>query len=171
MATPLAITHRPRVVRPRNGSTLVELAVATSIITIFILGSYFAITRVNRYANISRLQTLAYAVAQHRIDEILTAPWGVGGSRAGTVLADGAPQPLETNIPLNDDVINDGAGLSSAYTGLDVSVLATRTTSIAVCAWATPGTSTIRADVTVTYTYRNRNYSVSLFTLRTPDSI
>jgi len=149
--------------RPRKtlAFTLAEVIIAASILALFIVGSVSAMAQINRWASAARLRTLATALVQQRIDQILTTPWSVL-STTPTILTAGTT--TETKLPLNNDSFNNGAGLSSAFTNLDVQVIDTRTTVI-----TSVSAHMIRAVVTVTYTYRAHNYSVSMTTLRTTD--
>jgi hypothetical protein len=102
-------------------------------------------------------------MAQQRIDSIQTAPWQVGVTRP-TILTAGTT--TENNLPLNNDSFNSQTSLASPYSGLDVQVLDTRTTTITDLT-----ARTLRATVTVTFTYRNRPQTITLTTMRTTDSI
>lgn len=150
--------------RCRNaGFTLTEVLFAGALLALIICGSVVALTQLNRWATAARLQTIAQAVAQQRIDQIETVPWQVTGTRP-TLLTAGTT--TEANVPLNNDDYNASLSLVSPYTNLDSQVLSTRTTEI------TDVTArTIRATVTVTYTYRNRPFTVTMNTLRATDSI
>jgi hypothetical protein len=72
----------------------------------------------------------------------------------------------DNNIPLNNDLTNAQAGLSSAFTTLDTEVAATRVTEV-----TDVPPRKVRAVVTVTYQYRNRTYTIVLTTLRAADEI
>lgn len=151
------------VARSRAGFTLVEFIVAAGAIAIFVAGAVVALTQINRAASGARLRTLALAVAQQRIDHVLTVPWGVSSTRP-VVLTAGTR--TEANLPLNNDELNSRTGLRSAFTNLDAPVNATRTTQITDLS-----ARIVRAVVTVNFTYRQRPYSVQLTTIRTTDSI
>jgi prepilin-type N-terminal cleavage/methylation domain-containing protein len=146
-----------------SGFTLFEVLIAVTVVAVFMCATFTALTQINRYANSARLRTLALAVAQQRIDEVLTVPWSAGGA-VPSILSVGTQ--TETDLPLNNDPLNSQAGLSSAYTGLDVQVNATRTTAV-----TSVSTRTLRAVVTVAYTYRSRNFLITLTTLRATDTI
>jgi type II secretory pathway pseudopilin PulG len=149
--------------RRQAGFTVVETVFAASLLALFVCTSVMALTQINRWATAARLRTLALAVAQQKIDEVQTTPWQQGNVRP-TVISSGTT--TDNSIPLNNDDFNNATGLSSAFTGLDTSVNAVRTTQI------TDVTARVfRAVVTVTFSYRNRPYSLSLTTLRTLDSI
>ena len=150
----------------RAGFTLVETIIACGMICIFVVGALLAMTQMNRYAAAARLRTLALAMAQQRIDDILTVPWQINAVRP-TVLASGTA--TESNLKLNADAFNNQTGLGSAFTSLGVQVPAVRTTDIVVL--DTFGGRRLRALVIVTYTYRNRTYDIRLNTMRTTDTV
>lgn len=143
------------------GFTLPEVTVAGCVLAMFIATSVAAMTQINRWAASTRLRTLALALAQQKVDDILSVPWQVDGT-VPTILTVGTT--TETNLPLNNDSYNSGAGLSSAFTALDTQVNATRTTVI-----STVSARQVGASVTVSYTYRNRSASIVMTTLRTSD--
>ena len=160
----MAFTLEPGFRSPRKGGpaglALVEVVIAGGILALFIAASVGAMTQINRWASAARLRTLALAVAQQRLDAVLTVPWQVRGTRPALLAAGTA---TENALPLNDDSFNV-AGLGSAFTSLGTPVVATRTTQI-----TDVSARLARADVTVTYSYRNRPYTISLTTLRTTD--
>ena len=135
--------------------------IAGAVLALFIVGSVSAMAQINRWASVARLRTLALAVTQQKIDQIMTTSWSVL-SPTPTILTAGTT--TESNLPLNNDAFNNETGLSSAFTNLDVQVIDTRTTQITSLT-----TRTLRAVVTVSYTYRNRPYTVSMTTLRATD--
>ena len=144
------------------GFTVVEMVVACGVISIFVIGSMLALTQVNRFATASRLRTIALALAEERIDEILTTPWLASGPPPA-VLAVGTRS--ESALPLGHDALNNQSTLSSDATAFGMTVNATRTTQITDVA-----ARRVRAVVSVNYTYRDRAYQVALTTLRTTDS-
>ncbi|MDR3403002.1 MAG: hypothetical protein P4L99_10945 [Chthoniobacter sp.] len=141
--------------------TLTEVVIAASILALFIVGAVSTMTQVNRWASAARMRTLATALVQQRIDQILTTPWSVL-STTPTILTAGTT--TETKLPLNNDAFNNETGLSSAFTNLDVQVIDTRTTVI-----TSVSAHMIKAVVTVSYTYRAHSYTISMTTLRTTD--
>ena len=153
----------PAKLRACAGFTILEMAFAAAIVCIFVVGAVLALTQMNRYASASRLRSAALALAQQRIDEVLTSPWLVNGTRAA-VLAPGTK--TESNLQLNRDAQNAQSGLSSAFTQLSDGVRAMRSTTILNLT-----TRRLRAEVSVSYTYRNRAYQVNLTTLRVTDNI
>lgn len=147
----------------RAGFTLIEVAVAVAVISIFVAGAVLALVQMNRYAAISRLQTLAQALAQQRVDEILSTQWILGQPRPAAL---NAGTRTDANLPLNNDPLNSQTGLSSLFTDLDVAVNATRVSEITDLS-----ARQCRAVVTVTYNFRNRPYQIRLSTLRATDNI
>jgi prepilin-type N-terminal cleavage/methylation domain-containing protein len=146
----------------RGGFTFVELLVAMGILVLFSATAMAALTQFNRFATISRLRTHALALAQQRIDDVLTSQWLIGVTRSpelavGTV--------TETNLVMNADTKNSATALKSDFTDLGVPITCTRTSTVADIT-----TRTLRATVTVTFTYANRTYSVVLNTMRATDN-
>lgn len=143
--------------------TIVEALVALAVIVLFASSALIALTQLNRFAAAARLRTLAVAMAQQRVDEILTVPWQLGTTPPQ--LASGLR--TEPNLALNDDPLATGAnGYGSALSALDNdNILAVRTTQIAVLS-----PRMIRATVTVAYAFRNRPYQTQLVTLRATDT-
>lgn len=141
--------------------TVAEVTVAGAVLALFISTSVAAMTQINRWAASTRYRTLALALAQQKVDQILSTPWSTL-STVPTILAVGTTN--ETNLPLNNDSFNSETGLSSAFTNLDVQVTASRKTIVSPIS-----TRQVGATVTVTYTYRNRSESIAMTTLRTTD--
>jgi Tfp pilus assembly protein PilV len=148
--------------------TLPEVVIAGSILAIAILGALSVMTQINRWACAARLRTLALALAQQKIDEILTTPWSVNDSSNGTtpaaltVVSPSTPQ--ETNLPLDNDNFNNATGLSSVFSSLDTPISGSRMTTI-----KSVGTRMVSATVIVSYKYRGRDYTETMTTLRTTD--
>lgn len=143
------------------GITLPEVVIAGAVLALFIVGSVSAMAQVNRWAVAARYRTLALALVQQRIDQILTTPWSIL-STTPAILTPGTT--TETKLPLDNDPYNNETGLSSAFTNLDVQVIDTRTTTI-----TSISSHLVSAVVTVNYTYRNHSYSLSMTTLRASD--
>jgi type II secretory pathway pseudopilin PulG len=147
--------------------TLLEAAVAAAMLTGLIASLALALTRMNHWASTARLHTLAVALAQQKVDDVLTARWLVSGTRPAVLVAGTV---TEANLQLNNDPLNSQTGLSSEFTTLDTPVVASRVTSIV----DVPPRS-VRATVTVTVTYRwrasNIPHVVTLTTLRSTDDI
>jgi type II secretory pathway pseudopilin PulG len=156
-----APTHLKRSRNRTAAFTLVEVIIASVVLALFICGSVSAMVQINRWASAARLRTLALALVQQRIDQILTTSWSVL-SPTPTILTAGTT--TETSLPLNNDTFNNETGLSSAFTNLDVQVIDTRVTQV-----TSISAHQVRAVVTVNYTYRSHAYSVSMTTLRTTD--
>jgi type II secretory pathway pseudopilin PulG len=150
-------------VRGRAAFTVLELCFAIAIFSFFAVGSVLALVQFNRFANNSRYQTLALTAAEQRMDQIMTVPWSVLGTRPA-ILTTGTT--TESNLPLNNDSFNSTSGLSSAFTTLDTQVLDPRTTVISA---VTGNTRLLSVTVTVNYTYRGRAYSIAINSMRATD--
>ncbi len=146
----------------RRAFTFVEIMVAMGVMVLFAATALAAMTQFNRYAMASRLRANALALAQQRIDEVLTAGWS--STKKAPVLADGTR--TDTDIILNADDKNKQTDLKSLFTDLVAPVKGTRTTTI-----TTISTRLVRANVTVTFTYAKHTYTVALSTMRASDSI
>jgi prepilin-type N-terminal cleavage/methylation domain-containing protein len=157
-----AFSARVRLHSSTCGFTFVELMIVLGIFVIFSTGAVVAMTEVNRQASAARLRTLALAVAQQRIDEILTIPWPT--TSRPPLLTPGTT--TDGPLPLNNDATNNQAGLRSAFTNLDTEVPALRVTEI-----VDVPPRKVRATVTITYQYRGRPYGITVTTLRTTDDI
>lgn len=149
--------------RKISAFTLAEVVIAGALLAVLVSGAVMAMTQMNRAATAARLRTIALAVAQQRIDLIMTTPWQIDQTRP-TLLT--ATTTTENNVPLNNDNYNAATSLITPYTTLDYQVNSTRTTVITDI-----NTRTLRATVTVSFTYRNRPYVITLNTLRVTDSI
>src|SRR4051794_1377197 len=86
--------------RESRGFLLVEHLVAAGILVVFALSALVAMVQANRFATASRLQAIALAMAQQRVDEVLTVPWNISSGRPA-VLASGTR--TEATLPLNND--------------------------------------------------------------------
>jgi type II secretory pathway pseudopilin PulG len=157
------------------GFTLVEAAIAISLVGVGIASTIGALTKVNSIASMSRNATGAYTVAMNQIDLILSdGPFNPQkkDDTTGTPLIppelklDSSRTPAgplaKNNVPIYRE-------LDAQNNVVDI-VLGTMTTSIVDVSPA-PNKSPYfyRATVTVTYTYLNRNYSFSMSTVRTSD--
>lgn len=149
--------------RSRAGFTVLELSFAVAIFSLFAVGSILALVQFNRFATVSRYQTLALAAAQQRMDQVMTTPWSVLGTRPA-ILTTGTT--VENNLPMNNDPFNATAGLSSAFTSLDTQLIDSRTTVITA---VSGNTRLLSVSITVNYTYRGRAYSISMNSLRATD--
>src|SRR5688572_27811375 len=74
------ISMEPRTLSPKlsgqrtGGFVLAEHLIAGGMMVVFAMSALVALVQANRLAAASRLQAIALAVAQQRIDEILTTP-------------------------------------------------------------------------------------------------
>lgn len=146
-----------------RGFTVLEAAVASAMLTALVAALAISLTQINRWATAARLKTLALAVAQQKVDEVLTTKWLVRGIRPAVLTAGTV---TENALQLNNDAFNSQTGLSSVFTALDTPVAATRATQVVDL----PPRS-VRATVTVSFVYRGRTYQTSLTTLRVTDDI
>lgn len=147
----------------RAGFTFVELMISMGVLLLFTAATFAALTQFNRFAAAARLRVHALALAQQRVDEIMTTQWRVGATRP-PVLNAGTRD--EAGLAMNADEFNTGSGLGSIFTDLIAPVEATRRTEVVNLT-----ARTVRATVTVTFRYANREYQVLLTTLRTTDTI
>ncbi len=152
-----------RVPRCSAAFTILEAAIASALLVILVSTVAVAMIQINRWAASARLQTIALAVAQQKVDEVLAVPWLIRNPRP-TVLA--ASTVTESNLTLNNDTFNSQTALSSLFTDLDTPVTATRVTEITDL----PPRG-VRASVTVSFTYRQHTYRSQLTTLRVTDDI
>lgn len=148
--------------------TIVEMVVAAGVLVIFVAGAIAAMTQMNRYAASSRIQTLALAVAQQRIDEIRTIGWSVqpGRTRPALLAPTTPTDPPATldpagGIPVS---LNDDPDNTTAASALDFAVNSRLYTFI-----RDVGNRSVSASVVIAYTYRARNYRIQLRILRTSD--
>jgi prepilin-type N-terminal cleavage/methylation domain-containing protein len=146
-----------------RGFTFVELTIAMGILLLFSAITLAAFTQFNRFAAASRLRVHALALAQQRIDEVLTTQWRVGAARPA-VLALG--NRTETELVINADELNLQNGLGSIFTPLSAPVKGERTIQV-----EDVSARTLRATVNVKFIFANRTYQVSMTTLRATDTI
>ena len=105
-----------RVSRSSAAFTILEAAIASTLLVILVSSVAVAMIQINRWAASARLQTIALAVAQQKVDEVLAAPWLIRNPRPA-VLAAGTV--TENYLSLNNDAFNSQSGLSSLFTDLD----------------------------------------------------
>ena len=158
----------------RRAFTLLEVCFALAVFSLYAVASVYSLTQANRFASTSRYETLALSAAQQKIDQVMAVPWSVMGTIPTVLTAGTTTEAAPTvNLLLNNDPLNAGAGLSSAFTSYDTQVLDSRTTVITKltdCSGQTGAKSRLlRADVTVAYTYRGKAHSITLSTLRETD--
>ena len=149
--------------RGTRAFTVVEAAVASAMLTALVAALALSLTQINRWASAARLKTLALALAQQKVDEVLSTQWLVRGTRPAVLTAGTV---TENTLQLNNDALNSQTGLSSAFTTLDTPVATTRVTQITDL----PPRS-VRATVNVSFVYRGRTYQTRLTTLRVTDDI
>ncbi len=174
--------------RAAEGFTILEVSFAAVVFSAFATGSILTLAELNRFANEARYETLALSSAQHKMDQVMTAtcslnpltsgtsvysPTLVSGTttlspNSSTLLTTATSQvTTEQNLPLNNDIYNSEAGLSSAFTGLDSQITLTRVTTIT----ADPTyPRLLGATVSVTYTCFKNQYNVTLKSIRCTDN-
>jgi hypothetical protein len=158
------------------GFAIIEGAVAASILVIAVAACIAGFIRMNHGAMVARLRTTAVAVAQQKVDEVLTTPWP-STSRPVVLSPTGTPKggrpgkaKKEKDLPMNQGTLT-APGLNTAFTSLHLEVKADRETIIEDVP-PPPGrlVRQVRATVAVTYSYRGKEAEVLLQTLRTSDS-
>lgn len=133
------------------------------VLLVFAGSTFAALTQFNRFATSSRLRVHALALAQQRIDEVLTTQWR-GNAARPPILAVGTR--IEDDLVMNADTFNTQTGLGSIFTALAAPVRGTRRIEVTNIT-----TRTLRATVRVTFVYASRNYTVELSTMRSTDTI
>ncbi len=141
----------------RAAVTLLEVMIAAAMIGVAASSALWALTTMNRNANLARLSTGASTAAQNQIELILVdSPFNPQKNQIPPELQVG------TSAPSTVTIYQDPSG--TVITG-------TLTTEVADIS-PTLNSVTLpmyRATVTVAYTYGKRNYSVTLSTVRCSD--
>ncbi len=183
--------------RRQAAFTLMELTFATAIFSAFAVTSILSFTTFNRFASSARYETLALAVAQQKMDQIMTSPCtpnatttlGPVLSLSGTTVTPELQQRLyfrhgaSPPLALNNDKYNLTRTITSGTTaGTPLTITLSGTTSAAAddtqvidsrVTTFTPVSGNVRlvkVTVTVTYTYRGTQNSISLSSMRATDS-
>jgi hypothetical protein len=172
-----------------------ELTFAVALFSAFAVVTILSFTTFNRFASNARYETLALAVAQERMDEVMTSPCATNSTTtlgpvlelSGTTVSPSVSNVytsiVETSLPLNNDSYNmtrtttlSGStpqALTITLTGTiaagseDTQVIDSRTTSFA------PVSGNVRlmtVTVAVAYTYRGTQYIISLSGVRATDN-
>lgn len=181
----------PRSRRQEAGFTLMELMFASALLTAFAVVSILAFTTFNRFASNARYESLALAVAQEKMDEILTSVCNINSTvtlgptltLSGTTVSpnssDVYPSISETNLALNNDkynltrTINSGSALTLLLSGTiyagaeDTQVIDTRTTTFTA---VSGNVREMTVNITVAYTYRGNQFTVTLSSIRASDN-
>ena len=181
--------------RRQAAFTLMELTFAVAIFGAFAVVSILSITTINRFASNVRYETLALAVAQERMDEVMTVPCNLNSTStlgpilylSGTTVAPNSSNVYtsgtETSLPLNNDPYNlsrtttlsgtTAQLLTVILTGtiaagaLDTQVIDTRTTTFAA---VSSNPRLLSVTVSVNYTYRGTHFTVTLSGVRATDN-
>jgi type II secretory pathway pseudopilin PulG len=156
--------------RALEAFTLLEVAVALGVMGIFASMNVSSFSQFNRAASASRLQTLATALAQQKIEQIVTAPWAVDS--AAPVLLNNSTETISlTNNPLAEGNPNTN-NRSSEFSSLDGDISAQRVTVFKNVINPATNVGTLtnfkKATVTVSYVFRGKPYSVVMNTFRAP---
>jgi type II secretory pathway pseudopilin PulG len=153
-----AVSHRGS-----RGFTFAELTIAMGVLLLFAAVTLAAFTQFNRFASASRLRVHALALAQQRIDEVLTTQWRVGAARPPVLVVGSRTEP---DLVINADELNQQSGLNSIFTPLSAPVKGTRTIEV-----QDMSNRTLRETVKVSFVYANRTYEVAMTTVRATDTI
>src|ERR1700677_146009 len=180
-----------RLVRGQSAFTLMELTFAVAIFSSFAVVSILSFTTFNRFASNARYETLALAVAQQKMDQIMTSPCSLNTNTSlgpilymsGTTISPNSSNVYtsgtETNLPLNNDSYNltrtitsgtvSGTPLTITLSGttvagsLDTQVIDYRSTSYTA---VSGNVRLLAVTVAVAYTYRGTQYIISLASIR-----
>jgi prepilin-type N-terminal cleavage/methylation domain-containing protein len=154
--------------RRTKGFSLVEVVVSMGVLSIFAASALAAFTFMNRSAQVARLNTLATALVQEKIDEVSSAGW-VSSQEVPAVLALGTVTEalfLNRNLAVENDT-----NRQSTVSTLDFqdAIPATRTTVVELVGGEAARLR--RIIVRVTHEYRNVDYEMSMQTYRTTDDL
>lgn len=164
---------------------MTEVVFATALFTAFAVVSILSFTAFNRLASNSRYETLALAIAQEKIDQVLTSPCAMNSdgsygpvlSLSGTTISPkltgtgSVISGTETSLPLNYDGYNlsrtityggtPGVALTGTLSGTNVAgadgtmVIDSRVTKYSA---VSGNPRLLNVTVTVNYTYRGLSY-------------
>lgn len=156
--------HQRSVGFSQSGFTLLEAAIAITLIAISMTAFLMTMSRLNESASVARNSTGAGAVVQNQIDLILSD----GPFNPQKTNSDGTPQ-IPPELVVGSHVTNNVAIYREPSTGVVVS--GTLTTTITDMSTVLAGITMpiYRADVQVAYTYRSRDYLLKRSTLRAAD--
>lgn len=145
--------------------SLVELAIACSILVIASAAAIGSLIRMNYNAALSRLQTGASTVAQERIDHILEdGPFNLRKNQIPDFLALGTQtigSDSNPTIPIYTDPVTNEVVV---YGWLNSTVTET------VQPYGPWDVKIRNAEVTVGYRFRGKPYTVRMSTVRSPDA-
>jgi len=182
----------------RSAFTLMELAFAVALFSSFAVVSILAYSSFNRYASNARYESLAVAIAEQKMDQIMTCPCALNTtntsqgpvlSLTGTTVQPASSGTYATIVEsgsimtLNYDkwnmsrTITSGSASNVALTGTlsGTTVAGAEDTQVIDSRTTTfaPVTGNVRllsATVTVAYTYRSRQFTISFSTIRASDN-
>lgn len=148
----------------RKRRTVAGIALFEALVAVVILGvgagvALSCLASGNRVAEVNRTRTVALALCQERIDEMVASPFSPPSKLPacfGTSWPVPAAEIVTTTEAVQIHADPDGAGI----------VNGTRTTRVAL---ADAALKLVRVTARVTYTYRGSNYVVETYALRSPD--
>ncbi len=161
------MTTRPQlrsVACPQSAFTLIEAAIAISLIAITMTAFIMTMSRLNESAAVARNSTGADAVMQNQIDLLLSD----GPFNPQKTNSDGTVQ-IPPELVIGTHITNNVPIYREPSTGIVVS--GTLKTTIIDMSTVLSGITmpVYRADVEVSYTYRSRDYVLKRSTLRAAD--
>ncbi|MFN2477461.1 MAG: hypothetical protein ABR526_14120 [Chthoniobacterales bacterium] len=148
---------QPTPMRGAAGFTLTEILITAAVLMLVGATSTYALTLMNRYAGISRIQAAAQSAVQNQIDQILTkGPYSPAETPPDipSVLTIGTTTTPNVTVFLNPD------------TGQPF-VAGNMTTTVTVA--DPPSLNVLKVSVLLSYTYLSKPYAVTMETMRAPD--
>jgi type II secretory pathway pseudopilin PulG len=150
---------------PEAAFSLVELAIAGSILAIASAAAIGSLIRMNHNAALSRLQTGASTVAQERIDHILEdGPLNLRKGQIPDMLSLGTQtigSDASPTIPIYSDPVTNEVVVYGWLTS---------TVTETVQPYGPWEVKVRNAEVTVGYRFRGKPYTVRMCTVRSPDA-
>ena len=193
-----AILSNSRRSQRESAFTLMELAFAVALFGSFAVVSILAYSSFNRFASNARYESLALAVAQQKMDQIMTSPCSINATNtslgptltlSGTTIqpttSNTYPSIVEsgTTMTLNYDkwnmsrTITSGSLNNVALTGTlsGTTVAGADDTQVidsrtTTFAPVTGNPRLLSVSVTLAYTYRSRSFSITLSSIRASDN-
>ena len=143
----------------RSAFSIVEVLVSVSVLALLGTGAIAGLLSINRAVATNRLATNAQAIAQSRIDRLLSEPYPEGCAAPADLTLGTATQ---TNVPIYADPVTTNVVVTGTITTTVNDVSRT------IVAGAPPA-KLFQATVAVSYTYGGKPASVTLTTVRTVD--